>query len=158
MIEHKEFRSDLYFRLNGLPIHIPPLRDRPEDISPLIDFTVERLRVQLKNPELSVTPAARRALIMHNWPGNVRQLESVIERGFALSAGPVLDIDNVVIESPRSSLESDADDSDGLGLNKIVVRHVKDVLATFGGNQVAAAKALGISRSTLRRKLGEIEE
>lgn len=148
MIEHKEFRSDLYFRLNGLPIHIPPL----------IDFTIECLRLQLKKRELSVTPAARQALIMPDWPENVRQLESVIERGFALSAGPVLDIDNVVIESPQSSLESDSDDSDGLGLNKIVVRHVKDVLATFGGNQVASAKALGISRSTLRRKLGEIEE
>lgn len=155
MVAEGSFRSDLLFRLNVLPLSIPPLRERREDIAPLLDHFIARLRERSGRPELDLTAAARRKLIMYDWPGNVRQLENVIERSFALAAGNVLDAPEIAITVlPAASRHGE--EGEAASLADVEARHIRRVLAACNGNQVAAARVLGISRSTLRRKLGEL--
>ena len=160
------FRSDLLFRLNVLPITIPPLRERREDIAPLVEHFLQKLRARMHIPELNITADARRKLMLYDWPGNVRQLENIIERSFALYAGPILDAEEIAINmslsksAPGMEGESDSiayEDSHHSPLQDIENRHIQRVLAACDNNQVAAAKMLGISRSTLRRKLEQME-
>lgn len=155
MVAEGKFRSDLLFRLNVLPITIPPLRERREDIALLIEHFLGRLRGRLGRTDLSLTPAALQTLILYDWPGNVRQLENILERSFVLYSKPVLDTNDIVLDASLSDAGA-RDDQAGLSLGTIEARHIRRVLAAHGGNQVAAARVLGISRSTLRRKLDEI--
>ncbi len=165
-VEEGRFRSDLLFRLNVLPITIPPLRERREDIAPLVEHFLKTLRKRLDNPELNITADARRKLMLYDWPGNVRQLENILERSFALYPGPRLDADEIAINMPlNKSIASTAngnaaaasEDNPDLSLQDIENRHIQRVLAACENNQVAAARVLGISRSTLRRKLEQME-
>ncbi|MEJ2381143.1 MAG: sigma-54 dependent transcriptional regulator [Gammaproteobacteria bacterium] len=154
MVEAGNFRSDLLFRLNVLPLSIPPLRERREDIAPLIDHFLRRVRARTERDNLDITPTARRKLIMYDWPGNVRQLENVIERSFALYPGPVLDAPEIAINAPApTQAQRPPEEIELLTLEEIETRHIRRVLAACDNNQVAAARTLGISRSTLRRKL-----
>ncbi len=155
MARNGEFRSDLMFRLNVLPIVLPPLRERREDIPPLIEHFLIRLRQRLGRHDLSLTPAAQRKLILFDWPGNIRQLENVLERSFALYPGPILDAMEIAIHTYPSS-EYFLEDLSELPLIEVEARHIRQVLAAQDGNQVATARILGISRSTLRRKLQEM--
>ena len=150
------FRSDLLFRLNVLPIVVPPLRARREDIAFLIEHFLERLRARLGRDDLSLTPGARQKLMLYDWPGNVRQLENVLERSFALYDKPVLDADDVALGTFPAGAGAKEDETQ-LSLAAVEARHVRRVLAAHGGNQVVAARVLGISRSTLRRKLEELD-
>ena len=154
MVAEGSFRSDLLFRLNVLPIALPPLRERREDIALLVDHFLAQLRKSRGRDDLALTAAARQKLIEFDWPGNVRQLENIIERSFALHASPVLDANEIAIGPPAAGVTA-AEDENQLTLTDIEMRHIRRVLAGHGGNQVAAARVLGISRSTLRRKLGE---
>ncbi len=153
MVAEKTFRSDLWFRLNVLPIHIPPLRERRDDIPFLIDHFLGRMRARSGCGDLSVTLAARQKLVLYDWPGNVRQLENVLERSFALCGGSVLDADSIALGAFPAARE----DETALSLTAVEARHIRRVLAANGGNQVVAARILGISRSTLRRKLDELD-
>lgn len=155
MVAEGKFRSDLLFRLNVLPITIPPLRERREDIPFLIEHFLGRLRGRLSRNDLSLTPAALQTLTLYDWPGNVRQLENILERSFVLYSKPVLDTDDIIFDASLSDAGA-RDDQVGLTLGTIEARHIRRILAAHGGNQVAAARVLGISRSTLRRKLDEI--
>ncbi|MDD3449928.1 MAG: sigma-54 dependent transcriptional regulator [Gammaproteobacteria bacterium] len=160
MVEAGEFRSDLLFRLNVLPIALPPLRERREDILPLVRRVLERLRREPGRGDLGLTPAAQEKLLRYDWPGNVRQLENIIERSFALHPGPVLDAHEVLITpagvtQPAAGPEAGPEPMDDLPLAEVESLHIRRVLERQGGNQVAAARVLGISRSTLRRKLGQ---
>jgi len=158
MVRDGEFRNDLLFRLNVLPILLPPLRERRDDILPLVQHVLQRLRAEPGRGDLALTPAAQEKLLHYDWPGNVRQLENVIERSFALFPGPLLDAPEILIAPSGVNLPADgrddADDAD-LTLAEIEDRHIRRVLDAQAGNQVAAARVLGISRSTLRRKLGQ---
>ncbi|MHB1586109.1 MAG: sigma-54-dependent transcriptional regulator [Acidiferrobacteraceae bacterium] len=155
MVAEGHFRSDLLFRLNVLPITIPPLRERREDIPFLIEHFLGRLRGRLSQNDLSLTPAALQTLTLYDWPGNVRQLENILERSFVLYSKPVLDTDDIIFDASLPDAAA-RDDQTGLTLGTIEARHIQRILAAHGGNQVAAARVLGISRSTLRRKLDEI--
>lgn len=155
MVAQGAFRSDLLFRLNVLPIAIPPLRERREDIAFLIDHFLERLRARLGRDDLSLTPAARQKLMLYDWPGNVRQLENVLERSFALYGKPMLDAEDVTLGTFPAGSGAKEDEA-RLSLAEVEAQHIRRVLAAHGGNQVAAARVLGISRSTLRRKLEEL--
>jgi len=157
MAEQGEFRSDLLFRLNVLPLYIPPLRERRDDIAPLIDRFLAQLRVRTARADLDLTPTARRKLIMYDWPGNVRQLENVLERSFALYPGPVLDAPEIAINSasPAAPIPPAAEAVEAT-LEEIEAQHIRRVLAACDNNQAAAARVLGISRSTLRRKLEQV--
>ncbi|MEJ2347346.1 MAG: helix-turn-helix domain-containing protein, partial [Gammaproteobacteria bacterium] len=111
-------------------------------------------RARTERDNLDITPTARRKLIMYDWPGNVRQLENVIERSFALYPGPVLDAPEIAINAPApTQAQRPPEEIELLTLEEIETRHIRRVLAACDNNQVAAARTLGISRSTLRRKL-----
>lgn len=153
-VESGAFRKDLYFRLNVLPIHLQPLSERPEDILPLAKLFIDRMKAKLSIDELGITHEACSKLIKYHWPGNARQLENVIERGFALASKHILDHSDIIFDfSDASRPAAQEEDSDQLALNDHVEKHVRNVLKMHDGNQVAAARALGVSRSTLRRKL-----
>jgi transcriptional regulator with GAF, ATPase, and Fis domain len=154
MVRAGEFREDLLFRLNVLPIHIPPLRERREDIPALAEAFVARVRAEQGREDLGLAPDAVQKLVACDWPGNVRQLQNVIERSFALHSGPVLNADQILILSGAGG--DCADETEHLlPLAEVEMRHILRVLAAHNGNQVVSARVLGIGRSTLRRKLGE---
>jgi two-component system response regulator AtoC len=154
-VERGEFRSDLYYRLNVVRLHIPPLRDRPEDIPELLTHFARQVAQRLGRP-VSMTPAALAALTHHNWPGNVRELRNALERAAVLSAGGLLD-------SKDFSLSGGGVPSPGAGSNgaldlKTQVEAVERAaiqraLEASNGNRRQAANLLGISLRTLFYKL-----
>jgi DNA-binding NtrC family response regulator len=149
------FRPDLYYRLNVIRIEIPPLRERREDILPLVDLVVARLGERQSRPVVGVSAAARRRLIAYSWPGNVRELANILERAIALCDHDTLlpedldfpssggGIDALLSESARSSIP----------LAELERLYVRRVLESHGGNKSSAAKVLGIDRRTLYRRL-----
>ena len=157
MVEEGGFRSDLLFRLNVLPIHLPSLRERREDILPLAWHFVHRLRERLGRDDLGLSADAQDKLQQYDWPGNVRQLENIIERSFALFPGPVLSAQEIIISTPGKVTAAQPQDETTLSLAEIEARHIRAVLQANDHNQVAASRVLGISRSTLRRKLSQME-
>ncbi len=94
------FRADLFYRLNVVSIEIPPLRERREDIPALTESFLRRLAADLKRPVEGISPEALEALTRHDWPGNIRELENVLERAVLLADGPILGVDDVTI--PRT--------------------------------------------------------
>ena len=94
-VKEGAFREDLYYRLNVVPIYIPPLRERKDDILILVDYILHReCEAQGVTEEISVSPQAMELLVNHDWPGNVRELENVIARSIALRTGPVLQVED----------------------------------------------------------------
>ena len=157
-IEAGRFRKDLFYRLNVIPIHIPPLRERPEDIELLADTFLER---HGEGHFTGFTPAAMDRLRRHGWPGNGRELENVIERGIALAEGEVLDAIDLPIEAetrPAVAHGLRADDladralQEGLTLAEPSDLYTERVLQYTGGNKARAAQILGINRRTLYRR------
>lgn len=142
-IASREFREDLYYRLNGLSLRLPALRERED-----LDTLVERLRQRHAGPPLH--PQALQALRSYSWPGNVRQLEQALRLACALAQGEAL-ID--VAHLPQEILQA-ADAELGRELHLTLQRTVKAALAANGGNVSATAAQLGISRTTLYKKLG----
>ena len=153
MANQGTFRRDLLFRLNVLPIHIPPLRERREDILPLIDYFLDLERKQLGRSDLNLSPAARQKLVEYNWPGNVRELKNAVERSFALHGGPVLDAHEIALSMRLNAPDTEEKNKT---LAQAEAEHIRHTLDENHGNQVAAARVMGISRSTLRRKLEEM--
>jgi two-component system response regulator FlrC len=147
------FRRDLYYRLHVIPLTLPPLRERPEDVDALIDYFCARLR-----PDRPVTlePAARSHLQRHPWPGNVRELEHVIERALLLAAGDVIRVADVAIEQELLHPEAaSASSLAGLTVHEVERRLILETLQRTHNNRSSAAKMLGISVRTLRNKLAE---
>jgi len=142
------FREDLYYRLEVLPLRIPPLRERPLDIEALADHFLDRQRRRTRRPDLQFSPEARDLLVRYDWPGNVRELRNAIERACVLAEGPrILPEDlGLPVRLPES----------GEGLLALQEREtVIRVLREVGGNRKAAAARLGISLRTLQYRLKE---
>ncbi len=159
LISQGEFRSDLFYRLNVMPINIPPLRARPMDVSPIAEHILGNMARRFGRDPVSLTAAAWSKLTLYDYPGNVRQLENVLERSVALSQVSVIDADDIFFDVPQNGFGLTSESAvetalQPLELEQAALQHIQRVLALHHGNQVAAAKALGISRSTLRRKLG----
>jgi two-component system response regulator AtoC len=153
------FREDLYYRLNVVPIHLPPLRDRPDDIRALIEHFVERFSAGRDLP-CRVAPDALHILLRYPWPGNVRQLENVMERTVALTPYPVIlpeDLPAEIAEASRIAeqigLSQSAEKAPPVALRELNRRHIEAVLEKTGGNKLRAAQMLGIDRRTLYRIL-----
>ena len=102
MVAKREYRADLYYRLNVFPIRVPPLRERREDIPPLVRYLVQRYAKRLKHPLDSVARGTLDALCQWHWPGNVRELQNVIERGVILSQGATLRVPLTEFDSASS--------------------------------------------------------
>jgi two-component system, NtrC family, response regulator AtoC len=154
-VERGEFRSDLYYRLNVVRLHIPPLRERPEDIPELLTHFARQVAQRLGHP-VSMTPAALAALTHHNWPGNVRELRNALERAAVLSAGGLLDSKDFSL-SGGGLLSQGAGSNGALDLKTQVEAveraAIQRALEASHGNRRQAANLLGISLRTLFYKL-----
>lgn len=142
------FRDDLYYRLNVMPIKIPPLRERPEDIPFLAEFFLNEVVKHLNKRSLSFEKEALDTLIGYSWPGNIRELKNVIERAAILCQGQVITRENLLLERVRKE-----EDSTLLTLQDVEKLHIKKVLEYTGNNRTKTAQILGISRSTLNEKI-----
>jgi two-component system response regulator AtoC len=156
------FREDLFYRLNVVPIIIPPLRDRTEDIVPLALDLMKWFNRELKKNFLGFTPEAAELLLSYQWPGNIRELKNVIERTMILA--PEGDIDAGYLpeevreraeipELQLSAEDADSPNQDLISLRELEEHHIHRVLAATGNNKTQAAKILGIHPTSLMRKL-----
>ncbi|MBS1798050.1 MAG: sigma-54-dependent Fis family transcriptional regulator, partial [Acidobacteria bacterium] len=150
------FRTDLFYRLNVITFHLPPLRERIEDISALIDFFIESLRVSFKRPNLELSEKAERQIKNHSWQGNIRELRNTLERSAALSPTDRieeiygLDSQNLAPEAGLALSEMPL-----VTLSELEKRHIIRVLQETGGHREKTAVILGITSRTLYRKLNE---
>jgi DNA-binding NtrC family response regulator len=157
LIEESKFREDLYYRLKVIDIELPPLRERREDIPPLIRHFIDKFNANLRKKISGVSEGALKLLLNYSWPGNVRELENVIERAMNLSQEEI-----ILPEDLPQSLEQKTDEKlfekairDKLTLSKLEKEYIKRVLMEVEGNKSKAAERLGLDRKTLYRKLQE---
>jgi DNA-binding NtrC family response regulator len=157
-IEERRFREDLYYRLNVINIHMPPLRDRREDVMLLVDDLLRRNNEKLNKNVQGLTPKAKDLLLSYNWPGNVRELINVIERACVLSRGDVLDTPDFSAIAPSDRKAESAKfltDSDVPELKDLEKTHIEKVLGYTDWNIARSSDLLGIHRNTLRLKVKE---
>ena len=158
MVAEKKFRSDLYYRLNVFPITLPPLRERAEDISLLVHFFAQRFAQQMKKPIKTIPADTLAQLTAYNWPGNIRELQNLIERAVILSRGTVLEVP--LSELRKSANGVLASQVGPVTLEAVERDHIMKVLRDAGwviGGRAGAAARLGLNRTTLNnrmRKLG----
>ncbi len=151
-IEAKVFREDLYYRLNVVPIHLPPLRSRAEDILPLAHHFLRKFCAENHKPLKTLTKSAADKLLAYHWPGNVRELANIIERTVVLDFDPTIDATHLYLDTKPST---PAKLSPGMTLHELEKRHILDTLETQSQNRTKTASILGISVRTLRNKLHE---
>jgi len=145
------FRQDLLFRLNTVEIHIPPLRERREDILPLAEYFLQQHCNRYRRTLQGFTPGANEALLKHSWPGNVRELDHVVERAALMSSGGIVTAFDLALQPGRDpGVISRIDE---MSLEEVERLLIKKALARFSGNANRAAEALGLSRSALYRRL-----
>jgi DNA-binding NtrC family response regulator len=151
------FRTDLFYRLNVISLHVPPLRHRREDIPALVEHFLAVFRERFNRPALDLSDEARGRLASYDWPGNVRELRNCLERAAALATVDTIEADQILPSAAGRSEEGKAAASDGAPatLEQLERRHILRVLEESGGNRERAAAILGISARTLYRKLRE---
>jgi len=150
MIEEKSFREDLYYRINAIELEIPPLRKRKEDIPVLAEFFLKKYSDQYQKNGLKLSDRAMEQLILHPWPGNIRELEHSIEKAVILSEKGII---STFSFTPRIESEASASGSTSLNLEAHELKVIRQALREKQGNVSAAAKVLGINRSTLYQKM-----
>ncbi len=186
LIRDNHFREDLYYRLNVVPIHLPALRERLEDLPHLVAHFVQRCNERLGKAVQGLTPAALAALERYPWPGNIRELENLIERMVLFASGPLVDEDDLPdayageaggsapsptesstrltldareerqIRLPLSSLGHDLKEAVKAGSRLVEEALIREALAKTDGNVTRSARALGISRRSLQSKMKEL--
>ena len=158
-LEQGTFREDLYYRLNVLPIDIPPLRERKEDIPFLADHFVKKFAKDVGGRIESISEAAIQKLLQYHWPGNVRELENVIERSMVLSPGPVLEPEDIKMDTTPRRAQSSFDLPflpDGMTLDEFEQSIIREALNRANGNKSQAARLLGLTRNALRYRLSQM--
>ncbi|MCB5247323.1 sigma-54 dependent transcriptional regulator [Trichlorobacter sp.] len=181
-VRNREFREDLFYRLNVVPIHLVPLRERREDIRPLVDYFLARASAELETQPKQCSDEAMELLCNHSWPGNVRELENTIKRAVILSNDPLLtpsdfgglfdrqqtihaapeeqSLEAIVEAKLRSSMNGieklDKGDIYDRVLEQVERPLIRFTLEKTRGNQVRAADILGINRNTLRKKINDL--
>lgn len=188
LVEAGDFREDLYYRLNVIPVVLPPLRERRDDIPLLAQFFLRRYADQHKCPLPELTPPTAEALKAHDWPGNVRELENTLERLIVLADGGPITPDLMRVGRPRYALRPAKGGNGGSGGNdtRTLIRNlvrvglqtplpagvkvhpflvdglerelIEEVMRQFGGTQIKAAERLGINRNTLHKKLDQYKK
>jgi len=165
MVADGEFREDLYYRLNVIPVHMPPLRERKDDIPLLVQHFLERFAAG-KTERKTVSQEAMRRLMAYDWPGNVRQLENAVERAVAFTGGRAqIDVGDLATEIQQAEEpvmpSAITLPEEGVDLDRFVANIERDLiqrsLERTGGNKGAAAKLLGLKRTTLVEKLKRLE-
>jgi DNA-binding NtrC family response regulator len=151
-LEQGTFREDLYYRLNVVPINIPPLRERKEDIPYLVDYFVKKF-----NGEIS--EGALERLTSYHWPGNVRELENVIERSVLLAQGPMVEAADIRLDTTQRARPVAAPDHflpEGMTLDEYEQQIIRESLKRANGNKSQAARLLGLTRNALRYRLDQM--
>jgi PAS domain S-box-containing protein len=150
-VKRRKFREDLYYRLNVIPIHLPPLRERKIDIPLLIERFLQEARQRYEKKDLKVSSKAMSLMLDYRWPGNVRELQNAIQFAIVKSNGRVITPDDLPMElRDRENICAPRGPS-----RKLDVDSVRSALERTGGNKVKAAKLLGVGRATLYRFLGD---
>jgi two-component system, NtrC family, response regulator AtoC len=155
------FREDLYYRLNVVPFHLPPLRERADDVPLLVEHFLRRFNERLGKDVRRVAPDAMAALLEHPWPGNIRELENLMERTVLLSESDTIHLDELPSLRRGTPAVSGSEDLDAMGLKEYVRVHtaklervrIRRVLEAEDGNVTRAARRLGISRKSLQTKM-----
>ena len=164
LISQKKFRDDLYFRINVFPIHLPPLRERSDDIPLLVNSFIRRLRSKTAKTISGLTPAAMERFMSYPWPGNVRELKGALEFAFVIAEDGLIDLDQLppkIAEPARMSLPYAADQAEfgvtwkdqfptGDSPEKMAL---VEALKKTNGNQSQAARLLGINRVTVWNRM-----
>lgn len=159
-LEEGRFREDLYYRLNVVPIGIPPLRERREDIPFLAIHFVHKLSKELGSLAKEISPAGMERLLGHSWPGNVRELENTIERSLVLASGETLQAADIRVEAPRNASAPALQQSpllpEGETLEHWEQMMIREALRRANGNKSQAARMLGLTRNALRYRLSQM--
>ena len=159
MVRDGKFREDLFFRLNVVRIHIPPLRERKDDIPLLAAWIIKKLNANMGRHFSGLTPEAMEKLKSYDFYGNIRELENILERAAIFSDGDLITEDNVELRGnnlrPSGTKETEASSSEGLSLKEIERQTIEKALRRWEGNRTKAANELGITRRTLITKIDE---
>ncbi|WP_434302961.1 sigma-54-dependent Fis family transcriptional regulator [Clostridium botulinum] len=150
-VEKGNFRKDLFYRINVLPVYLPALKERREDIPLLINYFMNKTSKHLNKRKVEIPPAYMERLINYHWPGNIRELENIIE--LIINAESVEIINNINHHSSKEVRDKAKEETMVFNLEIVEKNHIKEVLNKFDGNVSSAAKALGIGRNTLYRKI-----
>ncbi|MCL2381542.1 MAG: sigma 54-interacting transcriptional regulator [Treponema sp.] len=157
-VEKGDFRSDLYYRLNVFPLHIPPLRQRPEDIPELAGFFLKKSMKKTRNHFNGFSTEALEAMLSYSWPGNVRELENCVERACVIGKGKFVQAEDIFLKSlPGELMPKDGSRKLKTAENAFRTRYIRKVLGEHNWNQTETAKALGIQRTYLSRLIKELE-
>lgn len=150
MVEQGSFRKDLYYRLNVVNIETPPLRDRKEDIEPLAESFIKKYGIEYNRPYMKLDDKALQLLLRHSWPGNIRELENVIQRA-VIMADRTIEVTHLPenMKYPEPSTEANIFQS----LAEVEKAHILKVLAAVDNNKTKASEILQIDRKTLRQKI-----
>jgi len=158
-VREGDFREDLFFRLNVIPVRLPPLRERREDIPKLLDHFLDHFTTENGMPPLAVDGATRERLQRYPWPGNVRELQNAVERAVVLASGATLtEADFPMLREPPTRANGTGEIQAGLTVAEMERQLIFQTLESCGGNRTRAAEALQISVRTLRNKLKEYRE
>ena len=150
-IQAGRFREDLFYRLNVVPIDLPPLRERKEDISALVQHFLKKFNEKRKKNVAGISDEAMRLLERYGWPGNVRELENAIERAVVIAEGSVIQPDDLLYPGLTSNVDSEHAPKGRLA--DIENEEIGKALERFNGHKGKAAEYLGINRKTLREKI-----
>lgn len=157
LVSQGKFREDLFYRLKVVTIQLPPLRERISDLPLLFDYFLRKYSARI-NKRLAVNPEVLSRMESYRWPGNVRQLENVVERAVALNSSGVFDLEDLPDEIQASPPVSAAGQTHWLSLEQMEERYIREVLSATSGNVSRTAEILGIDRRTLYRRLEEKEK
>lgn len=150
-VEEKKFRLDLLHRLNTLHIHIPALRERPQDIKPLLTHFIEMYATRFNKPKIEVSKEVYNSLFKYDFPGNVRELRNLVERAIILCKGNLLGVEDFPLK--QQNISSRENGTDNVNLKDNEIQMIQKALQSVRYNQRAAADILGITRDTLIRKM-----
>jgi two-component system response regulator AtoC len=154
-IKEKNFREDLYFRLNVIPLFLPPLRERKEDISSLADYFLEKASRENNKPQKRLSLMALEKMLYYSWPGNIRELRNICERLVVLSINDEIKPDELIFDSPfpKESQLSLFEEETIYPLEEVEEKYILKILKYFNYNKTRTAEALKINIRTLRNKL-----
>ncbi|MCG6550874.1 MAG: sigma-54 dependent transcriptional regulator [Candidatus Magnetominusculus sp. LBB02] len=150
------FREDLYYRLSVFPLHVPPLRERPEDVSLITEYFIRKFSAMLNKQAKGLTEDALNFLLRNPWRGNIRELENTVHRAVLLCRGELIDTSDFMLDSEPQSQKADAPfDNNKRGIKEMERDLILKTLKDVNGNKTKAAKILGVNVRTIRNKLSE---
>jgi Nif-specific regulatory protein len=154
-LDEGTFRKDLYYRLNVLPFYIPPLRDRSEDVNELAEYFLNKVNLNRNKKRQSFTSSAMEELLTYSWPGNIRELENVIERAVIISSGTDIGVEDLMLHTRSNKRDPYSEKTLKDAINQFKKHFIKSILSRNNWNQTATSKVLGIQRTYLSKLIKE---